>query len=99
MRGGKAFHPACLSSLLKESSKASRQVPSVPSAALVPAASPSSPNPKVPSGYTYIEESDQDLICSICLEPLNDPVSHSICGNMFCQDAYSSGYRPLLYRW
>ncbi|EFC45125.1 predicted protein [Naegleria gruberi] len=35
--------------------------------------------------YDYLEDQNVDeLICSICLFPFVDPISHSTCGNTFC---------------
>ncbi|EFC37858.1 predicted protein [Naegleria gruberi] len=35
--------------------------------------------------FDYVEkEIDEDLICSICLHPFVDPISHNSCGNTFC---------------
>ncbi|XP_054848382.1 RING finger protein 112 [Eublepharis macularius] len=63
-----------------------------------PSASPPLPAKKPSGGMIYALH--QDIICSICLEPFEDPVSID-CGHNFCKvclSAHWSGFSPHGYR-
>lgn len=41
-------------------------------------------------GFSYVSEPEQDYICPVCLDPFESPISHSACGNVFCDNCVSA---------